>query len=373
MINGVSCRPFSAKTIPPMIKSGNKEVEEAVIKSSCDLYSRSREEVEREINNWSGMSIGDNINTDGVEKFPAVCSICKKNTQVPFKPESGRPVYCKDCIAKIKSGELKPVAGSVKQIKQDETKFFKPLADLGIEFKQKGGNENGNGNGNGNGGVKRYPERKAKSKFSNLDKKSVSRNSSATTPRVFSGIKKVFTRNKPKTTHTSSRDNTALREILNKTLSDNKILEKKTSDKNIPESELNNEKSMVKPISLNELKTQKSSSLSKSKDRSASPEDMDKLKNFIKKTNIYNQDTPSFKKNETNFPEPTKNISLNNNDLLNSTDKQEQHLASNISQDNNIEDKEEKTEMTTSNNELKSSSDLQSKEVPEDILRKILE
>ena len=56
---------------------------------------------------------------------------------MPFKPEAGRAVYCKDCIAKIKSGEIKPIAGSIKQIKQDETKFYKPLADLGIEFKSK--------------------------------------------------------------------------------------------------------------------------------------------------------------------------------------------------------------------------------------------
>ncbi|MEK7088928.1 MAG: type IV secretion system DNA-binding domain-containing protein, partial [Patescibacteria group bacterium] len=34
MIDGVSSRPFSAKTLPPMIKSGNKEVEAEVIKSS---------------------------------------------------------------------------------------------------------------------------------------------------------------------------------------------------------------------------------------------------------------------------------------------------------------------------------------------------
>ncbi|HTZ11269.1 MAG TPA: CxxC-x17-CxxC domain-containing protein [Candidatus Margulisiibacteriota bacterium] len=30
----------------------------------------------------------------------AVCSDCKKECEVPFKPREDRPVYCKDCFAK---------------------------------------------------------------------------------------------------------------------------------------------------------------------------------------------------------------------------------------------------------------------------------
>ena len=33
------------------------------------------------------------------EMFPAVCSECGKNTQVPFQPRGDRPVYCSDCFA----------------------------------------------------------------------------------------------------------------------------------------------------------------------------------------------------------------------------------------------------------------------------------
>ncbi|MCH8906307.1 MAG: hypothetical protein IH840_04380 [Candidatus Heimdallarchaeota archaeon] len=29
-----------------------------------------------------------------------ICSDCKKETQVPFKPDGDRPVYCQDCFAK---------------------------------------------------------------------------------------------------------------------------------------------------------------------------------------------------------------------------------------------------------------------------------
>jgi CxxC-x17-CxxC domain-containing protein len=30
------------------------------------------------------------------------CSECGKDTQVPFKPREGRPVYCRDCYQKHK-------------------------------------------------------------------------------------------------------------------------------------------------------------------------------------------------------------------------------------------------------------------------------
>jgi CxxC-x17-CxxC domain-containing protein len=270
----VSSRPFSAKTLAPMVKSGNKEIEDEVINSSRALYCRPREVVEREINDWSGMSIGDDNSSGGVEKFPTICSVCKKDTMVPFKPEPGRAVYCKDCIAKIKSGEIKPIAGSIKQIKQDETLFYKPLADLGIEFKSK--------DGNGNGEAERYPERIGQAVPHSVP------------PRIFSTIKKVFIKEKDTAVKPPSilggftakklipRDNTALREVLNKTLSENKIPEEKKKEPEIKKVEV-----PVKPAtSLNELKNPTPTSSTILKDRSASKEDMDKLKNFIQTTNI---------------------------------------------------------------------------------------
>jgi CxxC-x17-CxxC domain-containing protein len=32
--------------------------------------------------------------------FSAVCSECGKDTQVPFKPTAGKPVYCRECFQK---------------------------------------------------------------------------------------------------------------------------------------------------------------------------------------------------------------------------------------------------------------------------------
>ncbi len=37
------------------------------------------------------------------EMHKAVCSNCKKDCEVPFKPTEGKPVYCKECYAAKKA------------------------------------------------------------------------------------------------------------------------------------------------------------------------------------------------------------------------------------------------------------------------------
>ena len=232
MIDGVTSRPFSAKTLPQMVKSGNKKIEEEVIKTSRELYCRPRGVIEREINEWSEMSLGDINSSSNLEKFKIICSLCKQEKTVPFKPEAGRAVYCKDCIAKIKSGEVKIEKKGEDQIRYDESKFFKPLADLGIEFKSK--------------------EEKSKSETS-------------------STVKKVFNKINDKNNIQPAKGNSALREILNKTLSSNTA-------------------PVLEPISLDVLKNKTkeiSKDLNALKDRSASKEEMNKLKDLItEKTEI---------------------------------------------------------------------------------------
>jgi CxxC-x17-CxxC domain-containing protein len=34
------------------------------------------------------------------QMYPAVCAECGKETEVPFEPREGRPVYCSDCFNK---------------------------------------------------------------------------------------------------------------------------------------------------------------------------------------------------------------------------------------------------------------------------------
>ena len=36
------------------------------------------------------------------QMFPATCAECGKETEVPFEPRTGRPVYCSDCYRKVR-------------------------------------------------------------------------------------------------------------------------------------------------------------------------------------------------------------------------------------------------------------------------------
>src|SRR4030043_406068 len=39
------------------------------------------------------------------QMFPAVCAECGKETEVPFEPREGRPVYCSNCYTKVKTSK----------------------------------------------------------------------------------------------------------------------------------------------------------------------------------------------------------------------------------------------------------------------------
>lgn len=39
------------------------------------------------------------------QMFPAVCAECGKDTEVPFEPREGRPVYCSECFNKIRTNQ----------------------------------------------------------------------------------------------------------------------------------------------------------------------------------------------------------------------------------------------------------------------------
>jgi CxxC-x17-CxxC domain-containing protein len=40
-----------------------------------------------------------------LQKYPAVCAQCGKETEVPFEPRQGRPVYCSSCYSQIKQNQ----------------------------------------------------------------------------------------------------------------------------------------------------------------------------------------------------------------------------------------------------------------------------
>jgi CxxC-x17-CxxC domain-containing protein len=118
MIDGMASRPFSATTLAPIPKP-DISYRDTIIKVSRERYSTSRKEVEEKIAKWSGVikSEEEGRKTLSKEIFPAhktefhesaqplfdaVCANCGRKIQVKFKPDGIRPVYCKDCLIKIR-------------------------------------------------------------------------------------------------------------------------------------------------------------------------------------------------------------------------------------------------------------------------------
>ncbi|MBP6911782.1 MAG: type IV secretion system DNA-binding domain-containing protein [Candidatus Pacebacteria bacterium] len=134
MVDGITSRPFSAYTLPPMRIDADVDSKEKVIINSREMYAKPKEEIEQEINDWSGLMGGrDSKAPEG--KWKATCSACGKEVSVPFEPQEGRSVYCKEDMQKIKDGTLKPVKNfKINPRKQIEANDA--LASLGIEFQQ---------------------------------------------------------------------------------------------------------------------------------------------------------------------------------------------------------------------------------------------
>jgi len=133
MVDSITSRPFSAKTMPPFISKGFEVVDSQRLIETCRrLYARPNREVEEEIRQWSS-----GISTTVSGLYLAVCSVCDKETKVPFKPDSRRPIYCHDCLEKIKSGEAKPVISRPKTNRPyKDMGGAEDLSELGIEFKK---------------------------------------------------------------------------------------------------------------------------------------------------------------------------------------------------------------------------------------------
>jgi CxxC-x17-CxxC domain-containing protein len=113
MIDGLSGRPFSALTLPP-IETEEESQKEKIIQRTREVYGTKAEIVIAKIIEWAGL--GEESNEEGGEKRPApmmqqrseeqplydaVCASCKKDTKVVFQPDGKRPVYCKKCRKKM--------------------------------------------------------------------------------------------------------------------------------------------------------------------------------------------------------------------------------------------------------------------------------
>ena len=55
-------------------------------------------------NGGGGSSYGGSRDRGTREMFTATCSNCGREAQVPFRPTSGKPVYCSDCFRSMRGG-----------------------------------------------------------------------------------------------------------------------------------------------------------------------------------------------------------------------------------------------------------------------------
>ena len=107
MIDGVASRPFSAQTLPPIIKPSVSHREE-IVETSIKTYGTPRQEIEDLIMKMHTEIAepvradrrGDEAGSGGPmaskpDLFEGVCETCGKRTYVPFKPDGRRPIYCK--------------------------------------------------------------------------------------------------------------------------------------------------------------------------------------------------------------------------------------------------------------------------------------
>ena len=144
MIDGVACRPFSSKTLPPISKPGKPQTKK-IIQVSRERYASSRKQVEERIARWS-TTIPQTQNPPGTkspyakkpdanykvlnkppekksdpaeEKFPVNCSNCGRQTHVKFKPDGVRPTYCRECLQLVKKGEISAIPA-----KESKTKIL---------------------------------------------------------------------------------------------------------------------------------------------------------------------------------------------------------------------------------------------------------
>ncbi len=124
MVDGFSSRPFSALTLPPLphVEESQKE---KIIRVSRERYGGLlRQEVEEKLIRWSNKTeeepvrkseknrppgeqraIQKNDKQSVTRVFIDKCWECGKEIELNFKPDGVRPVYCRDCLIKVKSQE----------------------------------------------------------------------------------------------------------------------------------------------------------------------------------------------------------------------------------------------------------------------------
>ncbi len=151
MIDGVASDPFSARGLPPLSNEEKTHNVEKVINVSRERYASRKSEVEEKILRWhenhddEGAPVSSTIDTrperrtetrpaesrrqeESIEpakpkfdprKYSATCANCGQETKTIFQPDGIRPVYCPECLPKIKEKKQKDLE-SRRLAKQNE-------------------------------------------------------------------------------------------------------------------------------------------------------------------------------------------------------------------------------------------------------------
>ena len=135
MVNGITSRPFSAITLPPFKIPEAVMTEQEIIEASRTKYAKPRTIIEKEISEWQSSSTGS-ANT----KVDAHCDVCGKETTLNFEPTPGKPIYCINCLKKVKEGKINAIPEE-RHFKKVKEHFKSDLADIGIEIEEERGGQ----------------------------------------------------------------------------------------------------------------------------------------------------------------------------------------------------------------------------------------
>ncbi|HNX10712.1 MAG TPA: type IV secretion system DNA-binding domain-containing protein [bacterium] len=143
MIDGVASDPFSARGLPPLTNEEKTHNIEQVINFSREHYASRKADVEEKILRWheshddetgqgGGGTPGAHVEHQSAAKQPAmvvekreekveaparpkfdaykysaICANCGQETKTVFQPDGVRPVYCAECLPKMKEKKQK--------------------------------------------------------------------------------------------------------------------------------------------------------------------------------------------------------------------------------------------------------------------------
>lgn len=113
LIDGVTSHPFSAATLPPIAQQTHSF--DKIMKISRERYAKPKAEIEEKVLKWSGMEDFDeekeykaaadkkkSMKPNRKPKHEYDCTECGDKLTLPVELDRSRPIYCDNCIEKVR-------------------------------------------------------------------------------------------------------------------------------------------------------------------------------------------------------------------------------------------------------------------------------